>query len=71
MHFELRVAELVDPAAPGFALGSIPLLTQWYTRCLEDFIRAAPAQYWWVHRRWREERKNGRQRRDRRRSAAA
>jgi KDO2-lipid IV(A) lauroyltransferase len=71
MHFELRVAELVDPADAQFSLGSIPLLTQWYTRCLEDLIRQAPGQYWWLHRRWREERNNGRQRRDRRRAKAA
>jgi len=71
MQFELRVAELVDPAHPQFSLGSIPLLTQWYTRCLEELIREAPGQYWWLHRRWREERKQRRKRRDRRRAAAA
>jgi len=71
MHFELRVAEVVDPADSQFSLGSIPLLTQWYTRCLEELIRQAPGQYWWLHRRWREERNNGRRRRDRRRAKAA
>jgi KDO2-lipid IV(A) lauroyltransferase len=68
MHFEMRVADLVDPADADFKLGSIPLLTQWYTRCLEDLIRVAPNQYWWLHRRWREQRANGRERRDRRRA---
>jgi KDO2-lipid IV(A) lauroyltransferase len=65
------VADLVDPLEPGFSLGTIPLLAQWYTRSLESLIREAPQQYWWLHRRWREEKKNGRQRRDRRRQAAA
>ena len=54
MKFEMRVADLVDPAEPGFALGSVPLLAQWYTRCLEQLVRNAPGQYWWLHRRWRE-----------------
>lgn len=67
MHFEMRVADLVDPADADFKLGSIPLLTQWYTRCLEDLIRIAPNQYWWLHRRWREQKNNGRARRERRR----
>ena len=67
MHFEMRVADLVDPADADFKLGSIPLLTQWYTRGLEDLIRIAPDQYWWLHRRWREQKNNGRARRERRR----
>jgi KDO2-lipid IV(A) lauroyltransferase len=53
MQFEMRVADVVDPDAPGFSLGTIPLLTQWYTAGLERLIRAAPDQYWWVHRRWK------------------
>jgi KDO2-lipid IV(A) lauroyltransferase len=54
MQFEMRVIDLVDPAAADFQLGSVPLLTQWYTRCLEQLIGKAPAQYWWLHRRWRD-----------------
>ncbi|WP_428304537.1 lysophospholipid acyltransferase family protein [Lacipirellula sp.] len=54
MHFEMEVAGLVDPAAADFNLGSIPLLSTWYTRGLENLIRVAPDQYWWLHRRWRE-----------------
>jgi KDO2-lipid IV(A) lauroyltransferase len=61
MQFEMRVAELVDPLESDFQLGSIPLIAQWYTRCLEDLIRAAPGQYWWLHRRWREPPKARRQ----------
>ena len=67
MHFEMRVADLVDPADADFKLGSIPQLTQWYTCGLEDLIRIAPHQYWWLHRRWREQKNNRRERRDRRR----
>lgn len=53
MRFVMHVEELVDPLAPGFALGSAPLLTAWYTSCLETMIRRAPDQYWWLHRRWK------------------
>jgi KDO2-lipid IV(A) lauroyltransferase len=54
LQFEMRVADLIDPAAPGFDLGTVPLVTQWYTRQLESLIREAPDQYWWLHQRWRE-----------------
>ncbi|HEX6961578.1 MAG TPA: lysophospholipid acyltransferase family protein [Lacipirellula sp.] len=54
LNFQMRVIDLVDPEAPGFAHGSVLMLAQWYTRCLEDLIRQAPQQYWWLHRRWRE-----------------
>lgn len=54
MQFVMRVADLVDPAEPGFAHGSAPALAQWYTRCLEGLVREAPGQYWWLHRRWRQ-----------------
>ena len=35
---------------------SVPAITEWYTRLLEHTIRQAPAQYWWVHRRWKDNR---------------
>jgi KDO2-lipid IV(A) lauroyltransferase len=28
-------------------------ITQRYTKAIENFVRAAPEQYWWMHRRWR------------------
>jgi KDO2-lipid IV(A) lauroyltransferase len=70
MNFEMRVIDLVDPAAPDFAYGSVPLLAQWYTHCLEELIRKAPGQYWWLHRRWREPPPQRRQRRERNQAAA-
>src|SRR4029077_16386673 len=53
LQFELRVAGLVDPADADFELRTIPVWTQWSTARLEEMIRSAPEQYWWVHRRWR------------------
>lgn len=64
LHFEMRLAAVVDPLGQDFQLGSVRQLIQWYSRQLESLIRAAPEQYWWVHRRWKGEPRR------RRRSAA-
>jgi KDO2-lipid IV(A) lauroyltransferase len=53
LHYEVGPAAICDPRGPDFALGSIPLLTQWYTDQLEQLIRRSPGQYWWLHRRWK------------------
>jgi Kdo2-lipid IVA lauroyltransferase/acyltransferase len=53
MSFCMKVSGIVDPADMGFEYGSVPLLTQWYTRNLEHLVRDNPDQYWWVHRRWK------------------
>lgn len=53
LEFEVELADQVDPLAEGFALGSVPALTEWYTGQLERMILRAPEQYWWVHRRWK------------------
>ena len=69
---EMHVADIVDPSAEDFCLGTIPLLTEWYTRQLEGLIRQAPQQYWWVHRRWKGQPADRRElRRLRRRQQAA
>ena len=52
-HIEMDLADIVDPLDPDFELGTVPLLTAWYTKCLEKLIRQSPEQYWWVHRRWK------------------
>jgi KDO2-lipid IV(A) lauroyltransferase len=54
LQFEMCVADMIDPRDRDFALGTIPLVAEWYTRRLEDLIRRAPDQYWWLHNRWRE-----------------
>ena len=53
LHFELRVADAVDPLEQSFELNDVRRLSQWYTAQLEELIRRAPQQYWWVHRRWK------------------
>lgn len=53
LHYEVGPEAICDPSAPDFQLGSIPLLTQWYTDHLETLIRRSPEQYWWLHKRWK------------------
>ncbi|MGA2067389.1 MAG: lysophospholipid acyltransferase family protein [Thermoguttaceae bacterium] len=63
MRFEMVAAALADPQQAAAGLDTVRDLTQWYTRKLEEGIRSAPEQYWWVHRRWkdtREKRRNAR-----------
>ena len=71
LRIDMVVADIVDPQDKDFAHGSIPLLTQWYTRHLENLIRTAPEQYWWVHRRWKGEPKSRKAVREAKRKQAA
>ena len=51
--YDLRVEGLADPAEGGVETADLRAVSQWYTALLEQAIRRAPPQYWWVHRRWR------------------
>lgn len=53
LRYRITGIDAVDPRAPGFDLGTTTLLTEWFTRRLEGAVRDEPAQYWWVHRRWK------------------
>lgn len=53
LAYEVGPLAIADPADPNFELRSVPLLAQWYTDRLEELIRRAPDQYWWLHRRWK------------------
>jgi KDO2-lipid IV(A) lauroyltransferase len=53
LHYVTGLAALADPADPGYKLGTIPALTQWFSDELAAVIDVAPEQYWWLHRRWK------------------
>lgn len=59
LQFEIGMTGLADPdlrdlPQPPDYLSSVEELTRWYNERLEEAIRLAPEQYWWLHRRWRE-----------------
>lgn len=69
MKFEIGLADYFDPTLPGGDdLAGVTELTQWYNDVLEEEIRRAPEQYWWLHNRWREA-PTGKQRRRKKRRA--
>lgn len=57
MRFVLDNHAMIDPRDNADSLSTIPELTQWYTSRLEELIRHAPDQYWWLHRRWKDPRR--------------
>ncbi len=57
MRFEMVTQAMADPRDARDDVGTVRDMTQWYSRELEQAIRRAPEQYWWVHRRWKDTRK--------------
>jgi KDO2-lipid IV(A) lauroyltransferase len=51
LRFELGIVDIYDPETDGQR--DVQELSQWYSRHLENVIRTAPEQYWWLHRRWK------------------
>ncbi len=54
MRFEMGVKAILDPREVT-AADPVTFITQWYTTQLEEIIRESPEQYWWIHRRWKEQ----------------
>lgn len=57
MRFVLDNHAMIDPQEAADSRNTIPELTQLYTSRLEELIRNAPDQYWWLHRRWKDTRR--------------
>lgn len=53
LQFEMGVESVADPQQGGAELAGVKPLTRWYNAALERIILAEPAQYWWLHRRWK------------------
>lgn len=54
VRFNLTTQDVIDPADHQGVAG-LAELTQRFTQSLEQLIRRAPEQYFWVHRRWKSE----------------
>jgi KDO2-lipid IV(A) lauroyltransferase len=53
MQFEIGSEAVADPRAGQDETANVRELTEWFTGQLENTIREAPEQYWWLHRRWK------------------
>lgn len=52
-QFAMGVQDVIRPEDWEGQDDPLRYVTQRYTKAIEDFIRADPGQYWWVHRRWK------------------
>lgn len=56
LHYAIHLHGELDPRRLSSEQANVAYVTQWYTRQLEEAIRLAPEQYWWLHRRWKDNR---------------
>ncbi|MGH7213591.1 MAG: lysophospholipid acyltransferase family protein [Tepidisphaeraceae bacterium] len=52
-RFELGMQDIIYPDDWKSRDDPLRYITQRYTKAIEDFVRADPGQYLWVHRRWK------------------
>jgi KDO2-lipid IV(A) lauroyltransferase len=62
--FEMEPTRIIMPAEWADKPDPLKWVTQEYTKAVEDFVRKDPAQYWWLHRRWKTRPKEERQNRE-------
>ncbi|MBN2456342.1 MAG: hypothetical protein JXB29_07405 [Sedimentisphaerales bacterium] len=51
--FEIGVNRIIFPDEWADKDEPLEWITAEYTRAIEEFVRAEPSQYWWLHRRWK------------------
>ena len=51
--FEMCCSRIIKPYEWQDKENPLEWITAEYTKAIEDFIREEPAQYWWLHRRWK------------------
>ncbi|NOS99812.1 MAG: lysophospholipid acyltransferase family protein [Phycisphaerales bacterium] len=59
-HYDLGVERIIQPEEWRGRDDPLTWITQEYTRAIESFVRAAPEQYLWLHRRWKTRPRNER-----------
>lgn len=52
-EYEVGVNRIIRPEEWADKPDPLMWITQEYTRAIEDFVREAPEQYLWIHRRWK------------------
>jgi KDO2-lipid IV(A) lauroyltransferase len=53
LRYEVHIADLILPEEYADKPNAVRDITQRFTADLESIIRQAPAQYFWLHRRWK------------------
>jgi KDO2-lipid IV(A) lauroyltransferase len=53
LRYQLQVADVIRPEEYEGQPDAVRAITQRYTSALEQIVRAAPEQYFWLHRRWK------------------
>ena len=56
MQFLQQARAVFDPRTAPPEMQNVTAVTQWFTREIEAMIRETPEQYWWLHRRWKDNR---------------
>ena len=52
-RYEVGCDQIIEPSELTGTADDVRLLTQRYTNALENIVRRDPAQYLWLHRRWK------------------
>ena len=60
-YFEIGVNRIIFPEEWAEKDDPLKWVTAEYTRAIEEFVREEPSQYWWLHRRWKHQPKEKRQ----------
>jgi KDO2-lipid IV(A) lauroyltransferase len=53
MTYEVRAAEVIYPEQYEERRDAVKAMTQRFTAAFESLVQQAPAQYFWLHRRWK------------------
>jgi KDO2-lipid IV(A) lauroyltransferase len=53
LRYELHIADVIRPEEYSGQPDAARAITQRYTAALEQIVRTAPEQYFWLHRRWK------------------
>jgi KDO2-lipid IV(A) lauroyltransferase len=52
-RYHVLIADSIEPGEYAGRPDAVKALTERYTRALEQVVRLAPEQYFWLHRRWK------------------
>jgi KDO2-lipid IV(A) lauroyltransferase len=61
-YFEIGATRIIMPEEWADKDDPLKWVTAEYTKAIEEFVRQDPSQYWWVHRRWKHQPKEGKKR---------